>query len=131
MLLHLGDHDPSGIDMSRDNASRLNMFSRNGLFQLKRLALNYDQVEEYSPPPNPAKTTDTRYEVYRNKYGEDSWELDALDPTVIQELIMAAVLDHRDDDLWEAKVNEELIQRATLARASSHWDRITKFLEDD
>ena len=93
--------------------------------------LNYDQVEEYSPPPNPAKTTDTRYEVYRNKYGEDSWELDALDPTVIQELITAAVLDHRDDDLWEDKVNEELIQRATLARAGSHWGRITKFLEDD
>ena len=109
MLLHLGDHDPSGIDMSRDNTSRLNMFSRNGLFQLKRLALNYDQVEEYSPPPNPAKTTDTRYEVYRNKYGEDSWELDALDPTVIQELITAAVLDHRDDDLWEDKVIQEKI----------------------
>ena len=99
VLLHLGDHDPSGIDMSRDNSSRLEMFSRSGLLQLKRLALNYDQVEEYDPPPNPAKTTDTRYEVYRNKYGEDSWELDALDPTVIQELIRAAVLDHRDDDL--------------------------------
>ena len=107
------------------------MFSRNGLFQLKRLALNYDQVEEYSPPPNPAKTTDTRYEVYRNKYGEDSWELDALDPTVIQELITAAILDHRDDDLWNGKVIQEKIERASLAKASSHWDRITKFLEDD
>ena len=82
-VLHLGDHDPSGIDMTRDNDDRLSMFAEGGVY-LRRIALNMDQVEEYNPPPNPAKTTDTRYESYINEYGEESWELDALDPDVLE-----------------------------------------------
>lgn len=62
VILHFGDHDPSGIDMSRDIEDRLAMFSEcepDEEFEIRRLALNYDQVKAYNPPPNPAKTTDT------------------------------------------------------------------------
>lgn len=58
LVLHLGDHDPSGIDMSRDLIDRITLFTRGGDFELRRIALNMDQVKEKKPPPNPAKTTD-------------------------------------------------------------------------
>ena len=47
VILHLGDHDPSGIDMTRDNDDRLSMFARSSRVELKRVALNMDQVEQY------------------------------------------------------------------------------------
>ncbi len=93
VIVHLGDHDPSGIDMTRDIEDRLRLFigyHEEGLlqrFRVQRIALTMEQVERYNPPPNPAKTTDSRYEQYIEKYGHESWELDALDPATIQELV--------------------------------------------
>jgi hypothetical protein len=60
LVLHLGDHDPNGLDMTRDNRDRLRMFTGRPV-EVRRLALNMDQVREHRPPPNPAKSTDTRY----------------------------------------------------------------------
>jgi hypothetical protein len=80
VLIHLGDHDPSGIDMSRDIAARIALFMGIDKFPVQRIALNMDQVEHYGPPPNPAKITDSRCAGYIRNYGEESWELDALEP---------------------------------------------------
>ncbi len=90
-ILYLGDHDPSGIDVTRDTADRLSLLSRNADVTVKRLALNRDQIEEYKPPPNPAKTTDSRFKEYAKKHGDQSWELDALSPRVIDGLITSEV----------------------------------------
>jgi hypothetical protein len=54
VLIHLGDHDPSGIDMTRDNDDRLALFARERI-DVRRIALNMDQVQRYNPPENPAK----------------------------------------------------------------------------
>ena len=90
VIIHLGDHDPSGIDMSRDIEDRLQMFGNqdggltfeNHFLGLRRIALNMDQIETFNPPPNPAKLTDSRCKSYMDKYGDESWELDALEPKV-------------------------------------------------
>lgn len=86
LVIHLGDHDPSGIDMTRDNAERLSMFACADI-EVRRIALNWDQVEAYKPPPNPAKETDSRSGGYIRQFGNASWELDALEPRVIDRLI--------------------------------------------
>lgn len=65
-IIHLGDHDPSGRDMSRDIVDRLDLFGVSVEFQ--RIALNYDQIEEYSPPPNPTKLTDSRASKYIGRF---------------------------------------------------------------
>ena len=106
IVLHLGDHDPSGIDMTRDNLHRLFMFGY-GCPAVKRIALNMDQVEEHDPPPNYAKITDSRYAGYVSEYGQSSWELDALDPSVIKKLIRDSVLPYRDPDRWDQAVKLE------------------------
>ena len=86
VLLHLGDHDPSGIDMTRDNGDRLGEFVLQGV-EVRRIALNMDQVQEHNPPPNPAKEDDSRFRGYRELYGEESWELDALRQNTIGDII--------------------------------------------
>jgi len=99
-VLHLGDHDPSGIDMSRDIQERLDLYLAHT--NVLRIALNMDQVEEYTPPPNPAKLTDTRCQDYMARFGDESWELDALEPAVLSQLIKDHVTSLRDDVLYEA-----------------------------
>ena len=71
--------------MSRDIQHRLREFGSS--VHLKRIALNMDQIKEYNPPPNPAKMTDSRFNGYVAQYGNESWELDALDPRIISDLI--------------------------------------------
>jgi len=127
LILHLGDHDPSGKDMTRDITDRLSEFS-GGEIEVKRLALNMSQVEEYSPPPNPAKITDSRAEKYIEEFGNESWELDALEPAVIAQLIRDAVDEVRDKKLWREAVAKEDKQKAQLQKVSDQWQDITKKL---
>lgn len=126
-ILHFGDHDPSGIDMSRDIQDRIRMFGVSQL-QFERLALNMDQVEAYSPPPNPAKSTDSRFAGYIKEYGEESWELDALEPSALAELVQDQVEGLRDPDKWEDAELKEFELRETLVKASKNWDRVAKFV---
>lgn len=107
VLLHLGDHDASGIDMTRDNSDRVNMFSCWSDVDVRRLALNMDQVEQYDPPPNPAKETDSRSDQYIALYGSASWELDALEPSVINSLIDAELEQLIDWDAFNAARDKE------------------------
>lgn len=83
IIFHLGDHDPSGLDMTRVNRDSLDLFSDRWGIEVRRLALNWDQIEEHRPPPNPAKETDSRFDRYVAEYGDESWELDALNPQMI------------------------------------------------
>lgn len=148
VVLHLGDHDPSGLDMTRDITDRLRTFlavdllryllrsrsdsdkecvekahttvTRN--FEVTRLALNMDQVEEYKPPPNPAKTTDARFRRYEEEYGDESWELDALEPAVLRDLVTSAVEAQRDAKLWRAAEAREAADQKTLDTVVKRWD---------
>lgn len=114
LILHLGDHDPSGIDMSRDLEQRISLFTYGGEFELRRIALNMDQVEEQNPPPNPAKTTDARFDGYMQKYGDESWELDALSPEYIVTLVREHLDGEIDFDAWDARKEEIEAVRAKL-----------------
>ena len=97
---------------------------------MKRLALNMDQVEQYEPPPNPAKLTDSRATSYIELHGDESWELDALEPTVIADLIRDAVAEYRDDDLWNEAVEREERERLQLQSLKSNWEAVAEFLRD-
>lgn len=157
-ILHIGDHDPSGLDMTRDIDDRLRLFitrdwasdhyiphvgpltvgdiknsmreamgleGRTPPWYVKRIALNYDQVQEYQPPPNPAKTTDSRFEKYEEQTGlDESWELDALDPAVLQTLIQDEIDAVRDDERWDTANLAMEKDRAVLREVADHWGDI-------
>lgn len=115
VVIHLGDHDPSGIDMTRDLQRRIELFCEGRPIELVRIALNMDQIREIQPPPNPAKTTDTRFEEYRAQFGDESWELDALKPAYLGELLENKINEYRDFKLWDARTEEVEKIRARLA----------------
>lgn len=117
VIIHLGDHDPSGKDMTRDIDERLALFLGSGV-EVNRIALNMNQVRQYNPPPNPAKITDSRAEGYIKEFGRQSWELDALDPRVLAELIEDTIVNYRDDDQWQNAVKIEKKHRASLVKAA-------------
>lgn len=126
-IIHLGDHDPSGMDMSRDIFSRLSMFTY-GKVHVQRVALNMPQIEKYNPPPQPGKVTDSRFVEYQTKYGDESWELDALTPEVIVDIIERAVLQYRDDDRWNEAVQKEERGKKTLATLLDNFTDVVGFL---
>lgn len=81
---------------------------------VRRLALNLDQVQQYNPPPNPARTNEERYAAYAEQFGPDCWELDALEPQVITGLVQEAVGELRDDALWQSSLEREAAGRQQL-----------------
>lgn len=159
VVLHLGDHDPSGIDMTRDITERLELFCDHDWLNrhadqfegdrvkiaairahlreavggdpitVRRLALNYDQVERLRPPPNPAKLTDSRARGYIREYGAQSWELDALDPAMLADLIASAVAEYRDDTFQDLAATEQA-EREQLKTAAARWTQITDALDE-
>lgn len=128
VILHFGDHDPSGIDMSRDIQERLELFGVNGL-EFHRMALNMDQVEEFNPPPNPAKISDSRFDSYIQKFGGTCWELDALDPEVITKIIKDKVMLYRDESIYQQIKQEEKEGVEKLKLLATNWHLISPNLD--
>lgn len=120
-LFYFGDHDPSGIDMTRDITDRLSLFS--GVpFEIDRLALNWDQVQMWNPPENPAKSTDSRYMGYVTEFGESSWELDAVEPAELADLVEQSVVSLLDRNEWDKTMLEDEIQRDRLIEIADNWE---------
>jgi len=128
-VIYLGDHDPSGIDMTRDIEERLDLFLKTSLdrcdeigenepsiITVKRIALNMDQIKKLKPPENPAKITDSRAAQYIIRYGRSSWELDAIEPAHLAKLVMKAVTDLLDFALFAKNENKQEKGRKTLLK---------------
>lgn len=125
LVLHLGDHDPSGVDMTRDIRERLTEFlnlDADGPVFVERIALNMDQIEERRLPPNPAKLTDTRSQGYIMRYGSESWELDALDPGTIHALLEDTIRQHIDWKTWEVELAEESTEKKQIKTFAETWE---------
>lgn len=116
VLFYLGDHDPSGEDMVRDIYDRLVMFGVHDV-DVQKLALTMEQVRQYDPPPNPAKMTDSRAAKYVEEHGADSWEVDALNPKTLAEIIETAFQSVTDMDKMNAVIAKEKKERKHLVAA--------------
>ena len=127
IVFHLGDHDPSGCDMTRDNKDRLSMFAELDI-PVIRLALNMDQIKKYNPPPNPAKFTDCRCNEYVKLHGYSSWELDALTPDVLEGLIDEAVGSIIDRPTFDADRVEMERQREDLTAIARNYSDVMGFI---
>lgn len=127
-IIHLGDHDPSGIDMTRDIQERLEMFGAD--VYVKRVALTMEQIGTYNPPPNPAKVTDSRCSKYMEEFGDESWELDALEPSVVTDLIKEQVTMYRDDEIYQAVCDREDAEKEELQMLVDSYDEAVAYLKN-
>jgi hypothetical protein len=128
LVLHLADHDPNGIDMTRDNIERLALYARQEV-EVRRIALNMDQVRHHNPPPSFVKDGDTRTSGYRERFGTDEcWELDALSPTLIAGLIRTEIEQLIDWPKWRSAQAREERRRGLLDTAAANWSKVEKLL---
>ena len=117
VVIYLGDHDPSGMDMTRDIRDRLDMLAWGTPLNVERIALNFDQVQGYNPPPNPVKLTDSRSNGYQASHGRESWELDALDPQTLDRLVSETILRYLDTEAYDARIEVEDLHKQAIRRA--------------
>jgi hypothetical protein len=122
VILHLGDHDPSGLDMTDDIRKRVNLYSDDSGIEVRRIALTMAQVQALNLPPNPAKLSDVRAAKYVAQYGAESWELDALSPQYIENLIETEVGALTDYSLLVPRQDRERRERAELKALSDNYD---------
>jgi len=113
VVLYLGDHDPSGQDMGRDIEERLSMFAQTPI-EVRRIALNMDQVEHYHMPENPAKLSDSRAAAYVERFGNSSWELDAFPVDALARLVKAEVEKLIDQARWDIAYQRGEAEREKL-----------------
>jgi hypothetical protein len=127
-VLYIGDHDPSGLDMLRDIRDRIQIFNQDRFydFELIQVALTRDQVREYNLPPNFAKESDKRYKAYVEATGDkECWEIDALEPGVLQKLISANIERLIDIGKFNKLVNIQERDRSemkTKLKSIGLWD---------
>lgn len=135
IIIHLGDHDPSGIDMTRDIDERLELFM--GGLHVNRIALNFDQIDNWQSlsdrpfPPNPAKLTDSRATKYIEEYGYESWELDAIPVQSLVRLIEEETERHVDKQLWKEREKFEEQERRRIKRIAENYDFVQDKITDE
>jgi hypothetical protein len=128
-VFYLGDHDPSGLDMDRSNGDLLSLFAHDNGIEVRRLGLTFEQTAEYNLVPDPAKQSDVRFAAYAEQFGDESWELDALRPQVIDQLIRDAIKSVVDEDDFNAKLEQEEVNQAKLEAMRDNVDAIARYLK--
>ncbi len=113
-ILYMVDHNPGGMDMVRDIRDRLAGFGCES--EAERIALTSAQIKQYRPPPNPAKRSDPRSRKYAREYGNKSWELDALDPEVLADVLESHILEYPNVSLYNGILAEECRERKAPER---------------
>ena len=92
-ILYLGDYDPSGMEIFKDIERGLKLFKIN--MKPERIAITKEQINKYKPTPNPAKGSDSNSENFKKEFGIHSYEVDALDPKILQQIIRNNILKYK------------------------------------
>jgi hypothetical protein len=111
VLIYAGDFDPSGEDILRDFRARCG----DGLTEVRRVALDWEQVVTYDLPPQLGKATDSRAAAFEAKHGRlVQVELEALPPDVLRNLYQNAIASYWDDDAYRRILEVEVSERGEL-----------------
>lgn len=112
VVLYLGDHDPSGMNMPSDLQNRCKLMNLNVRFE--RIAITEEQIDQYNIPklplrkdPKKGKYKDPRAEKYVEKYGAWFVELDALKPSILEQIVTEKVEELLDLEAFEDDQNTE------------------------
>jgi len=116
VILYLGDHDPSGKNMITDIRNRLEQFQCD--VTVRDVTLTMEQIKQYNLPPNPAKKSDPRSDEYIKKHGNLSWELDALTPEVLNQLVSSNIEEFLDMDEYQRIINQEEEEKMELVQVT-------------
>lgn len=102
VILYFGDFDMRGVDIQRHLTESLDFFDL-GHVNAKRMALTKQQVTEYNLPSQPSKKTDSMVRGWIERHGDVAWELDALEPNVLVQIIREAIEENIDKPTLELR----------------------------
>ncbi len=114
-LLYVGDWDPSGLCMSEDDLPRRLQEHGAKHVRLTRVALVEKDLAGL-PPGLPIKNTDSRAEGFRTRYGDEGWELDALDPRTLRTRVERHIKKLIRWPEWKSVEQSEARERRRLAK---------------
>lgn len=122
VVLHLGDHDPSGcsiVDSAADDiATFVTDYGRPGTVKFERLAVTPEQVHRYSLETSFQKVTDRRGE-----HMAATVQAEALAPDELAAEVTAAIEDRVDLDLLDRVRARGAVERAEVLRAIQELNR--------
>jgi hypothetical protein len=110
-LYYFGDHDPSGVDITRSVADGIREFAPEADVVVERVAVTRDQIKRLNLPSRPTKTTDAR----AKDWDGGSVELDAIPARQLREMVRVCIDRHVDRAAWQATERAERADRKRLA----------------
>lgn len=122
IAFYCGDFDPSGKHMSDiDLPTRLERYGGN--VEIRRIALIDEDVYEGSLPSFEAETKvgDSRYQWFRDNFGDTCWELDALSPVVLRNRVADSILSELDLEAWQQASRIELVEKLSMEQFFESW----------
>jgi hypothetical protein len=112
IVLHIGDHDPSGVALFHAAAEDVDEMAAylGGTVQFRRIAVTAAQVERYRLPTAPAKATDKRGAWS----GGGTVQVEAFPPDVLVREVVEAVEAELDMDTYAALLGREAEARSRI-----------------
>jgi hypothetical protein len=86
----------------------------NELFTVRAIGLTMDQIEEHLLPPNPTKMTDSRAANYVKEFGRTCWEVDALNPETLTEIVEYNITQQINMDVYQNALDREAMEKQKL-----------------
>lgn len=117
-IIELFDSEESSAAvMDKFEQGKVALFIKeNDLFQIKPIGLTMEQIKYFNPPPNPAKITDPRAAEYVRQHGNISWEVDALTPSTMREIVEKEIKSYMDLGIYEKVLAREVEDKAKIIK---------------
>jgi hypothetical protein len=112
VVLHIGDHDPSGVSMFLAFLEDVEAFVRElgGQATFTRLAVTPAQIREYRLPTAPPKATDNR------AFSGQTCQAEALPPDVLANILRTAIEERVDQRVLDRVLRQERRIRRELIK---------------
>jgi len=121
IVLYVGDYDPSGMYMSEhDLPDRLERYDGHHV-ELRRIALKREHTSGLLSFPATDKKNDKRYKWFVRNYGKRCWELDALDPNALRDIVQEEIEDEIESEAWERCTTVNEAQRESIRHVLDQW----------
>jgi hypothetical protein len=119
-VFYCGDHDASGRCIDTEGAGRVMSYG-SGKFTLLRLAVHQRDIRIFNLPPQRVKDTDSRARAFREKFGDETVELDALPPVELRRRIRVAIESKLDREKWNRAIAIERIELRSIIESVRQW----------
>jgi hypothetical protein len=121
IALYVGDYDPSGMNMSKhDLPERLSRYDGDHVV-LIRIALTEEQTAGLPSFPASDKRTDSRYKWFVENYGDQCWEIDAMDPRDLRQCVEDWIRHHIEPEAWSRCEMVNAAELESLQTILSNW----------